>query len=336
MAYADSTDYEDDDALEDLNNRASKIKANPPPPLSLPGSILRKDSQDSTRSGGVRFPADAPKPRPPRRSGSNGSVLSRAKSSGSISSISSGEEGGAGRDRKNSTIIAQALGLSQTPPEAYGRLGGPGLTPGRSGRTSSSSSGSRSGSAYSRSTASGSGLLGAVDTAAPMGTGKLEKAMETLLEDAGDRDRDVVLGVGRTELSKSKSTGKQKSFGVEGSGDAGDRMSILSGKSGKGLGATTMGAHRSKTLQGVHSPENKPIKLPSRSNTEKVVEGGAEKKAIKRVKVCKRCEKRIEDGRWIQIDGGGVLCERCWKNMYLPKVSILVCLLRSVMLTVRL
>jgi hypothetical protein len=29
---------------------------------------------------------------------------------------------------------------------------------------------------------------------------------------------------------------------------------------------------------------------------------------------------KIEDGRWIQMDEGNVLCERCWKNMYLPKV----------------
>jgi hypothetical protein len=37
-------------------------------------------------------------------------------------------------------------------------------------------------------------------------------------------------------------------------------------------------------------------------------------------KECVKCEKIIEDGRWIQTDTGGVLCEKCWKNMYLPKV----------------
>ena len=40
-----------------------------------------------------------------------------------------------------------------------------------------------------------------------------------------------------------------------------------------------------------------------------------------RPRVCIRCEINIENGRWIKMDAGkGVLCERCWKNMYLPKV----------------
>ena len=32
-------------------------------------------------------------------------------------------------------------------------------------------------------------------------------------------------------------------------------------------------------------------------------------------------DKTIDDGRWIQMEGGGVMCDKCWKNMYLPKVS---------------
>jgi hypothetical protein len=36
---------------------------------------------------------------------------------------------------------------------------------------------------------------------------------------------------------------------------------------------------------------------------------------------CMRCSNDIEDNRWIQVENGnGVLCGRCWKNMYLPKV----------------
>lgn len=36
---------------------------------------------------------------------------------------------------------------------------------------------------------------------------------------------------------------------------------------------------------------------------------------------CMRCSKDIEDNRWIQVENGkGVLCGKCWKNMYLPKV----------------
>src|SRR5258708_2872397 len=39
------------------------------------------------------------------------------------------------------------------------------------------------------------------------------------------------------------------------------------------------------------------------------------------VKVCVRCQKKIEDGRWVAIDqgSGNVLCEEDWKNLYLPK-----------------
>ncbi len=46
----------------------------------------------------------------------------------------------------------------------------------------------------------------------------------------------------------------------------------------------------------------------------------------KKIRVCRKCDKHIDDGRWIAIDGGsgGVLCEACWKNMYLPKVSPLL------------
>lgn len=40
---------------------------------------------------------------------------------------------------------------------------------------------------------------------------------------------------------------------------------------------------------------------------------------VRKTKVCIRCEKKIDDGKWVQVDGGGVLCEKCWKNMYLPK-----------------
>lgn len=42
-------------------------------------------------------------------------------------------------------------------------------------------------------------------------------------------------------------------------------------------------------------------------------------RAPRKPKVCVRCEKKIDDGKWVSVDGGGVLCEKCWKNMYLPK-----------------
>ncbi|KIJ69321.1 hypothetical protein HYDPIDRAFT_80264 [Hydnomerulius pinastri MD-312] len=91
---------------------------------------------------------------------------------------------------------------------------------------------------------------------------------------------------------------------------------------------------RSNTVPGPASPEQKPPKLPTRSHTSpshphvhservgitaevaRIRNRGPEKK---KDRTCARCETKIEDGRWIRMDGGSVLCERCWKNMYLPK-----------------
>ncbi|GJJ12567.1 hypothetical protein Clacol_006810 [Clathrus columnatus] len=51
--------------------------------------------------------------------------------------------------------------------------------------------------------------------------------------------------------------------------------------------------------------------------------------AIKtRVRICVKCDMRIENGRWIRMDSnstkGGILCELCWKSMYLPKSPVFV------------
>lgn len=86
-------------------------------------------------------------------------------------------------------------------------------------------------------------------------------------------------------------------------------------------------SQRSNTIPGLEplSPEHKPPKLPTRSLTSPSAASFEESKRSKarRKKECMRCETTIEDGRWIQTDSGGVLCERCWKNMYLPKVCSL-------------
>ncbi|KAF9564414.1 hypothetical protein CPC08DRAFT_705366 [Agrocybe pediades] len=104
---------------------------------------------------------------------------------------------------------------------------------------------------------------------------------------------------------------------------------------------------RSKTVQ---SPEtSRPIKLPARSMTSPTMErdkallpsnnfaggsaGGSsltaglvQKKRRPSPKTCVRCENVIDDGRWVSVGAdmpaskaGGVLCEKCWKGMYLPK-----------------
>ncbi|KAL5533056.1 hypothetical protein ACEPAF_4832 [Sanghuangporus sanghuang] len=63
-------------------------------------------------------------------------------------------------------------------------------------------------------------------------------------------------------------------------------------------------------------------KLPARSRTTPAM-GGKESKeeaaAKRRPRQCTKCNKNIDDGRWIRAEGAGVLCERCWKTMYLPK-----------------
>jgi hypothetical protein len=313
LAYADSTDYEDD------NDSLTRRKKSPPPPLPpLTSSILRSGSGGGRNARFAAIPersdrSDRSDDRTGIRIGnSKNDRHQRDNSASSYSSTSSVGEI-AGRTRTNSAAIAQALGLSRTPPSEYAKLGGPGVT-GMGGRVGRSISGSSSGSksAYSRGT-----------SAAIVETGGLEKlAMETLLEHAN----------GGSGLIKSKSTGKQRSFGGSSTGgsmreldshpsEVDDTRSVASGGSR---------AYRSNTVQGVSSPETRPPKLPTRSKTagapterNPLLDANRVKKdRVRKTKVCVRCHTTIEDGRWVQVDGGGILCERCWKNMYLPKVRL--------------
>ncbi|KAH9901540.1 hypothetical protein C8Q73DRAFT_743067 [Cubamyces lactineus] len=111
-------------------------------------------------------------------------------------------------------------------------------------------------------------------------TGALDRAMETLFEDS--------------PLSPTTSTGSSRPF----TGPDANRDSV-GGKSPK----LPMRSHTSPTL-------------PSST-----ARSDGHKTASKRPKtrICLRCERVIEDGRWIQVEGGNVLCDKCWKNMYLPK-----------------
>jgi hypothetical protein len=90
-------------------------------------------------------------------------------------------------------------------------------------------------------------------------------------------------------------------------------------------------AQRSNTVQGVvqaQSPDVKSVKLPIRAQSEREKAVGEGKgshglpRKVKKPKVCLKCAVAIENGRWVSTDGGGVLCEKCWKNMYLPKVLL--------------
>jgi hypothetical protein len=91
-------------------------------------------------------------------------------------------------------------------------------------------------------------------------------------------------------------------------------------------------AQRSNTVQGVvqvQSPDVKSVKLPVRAQSEREKPAGVgegkvlpRKEKPRKPKVCLKCTVAIENGRWVSTDGGGVLCEKCWKHMYLPKVRL--------------
>lgn len=76
---------------------------------------------------------------------------------------------------------------------------------------------------------------------------------------------------------------------------------------------------------------SKPPKLPTRAHTSPTMGSGrpdsrhanvtGKRRERTSKRVCIKCDSHIDDGRWIQMDGGSVLCDKCWKNMYLPKVS---------------
>jgi hypothetical protein len=130
-------------------------------------------------------------------------------------------------------------------------------------------------------------------------------------------------------LSKSKSTGRQKSFATESSDDTGSKSA-----SAKGSTALPPLAHRSNTVQVAYTSEKPKLVARARTSTVKQTEAVKEKKErVRKLRVCLKCDKKIEDGRWIQVDGDAVLCEHCWKNMYLPKVGLFISSLEMILTT---
>ncbi|KAJ7709766.1 hypothetical protein B0H17DRAFT_999168 [Mycena rosella] len=312
LAYADSTDYEDDDDDDDddadlrrvneMRSGLGSYKATDPPLPPKPSSF------ESSKSSIQR--SNSPDPTPSIRGGRTADERSVGpaplKHSASKASLSSGSEGsdyggGASLDRSNSAVVAQAFGLSQTPPSAYGGLGGPGKTPStRSGHSRGSSSGSAQ-SAYSARSAVAIGDA----TPSAFRKGRLERQMDKM---ADDSERPV--------LSKSQSTGKERSFSPA------QRKDLT-------LDLSDNGGRNRRSNTEPNSPESRTAKLPTRSRTSPTTERSTERsmtrddpkraRAARKPKICVRCETKIEDGKWVQMDGGGVLCEKCWKNMYLPK-----------------
>lgn len=329
LAYANSTDYEDGDGERRgrKSNLAMNIKS---PPLTQAmfrtistgpkvqfGSVSeRSRSNDSVGSGGSRSlsrvrgdqrvnEARNTTHSQPSHSRDN-SVSSYSSNADSDHCQRSSQQSSQPRDRSNSFAIAQALGLSQKPPSEYAKLGGPGVNSveGRIARSASgSSSGTGNRSGYSRGgSEKGEGVP-------PLPHPKvLEPSSSSLLSKGGS--------------DKSR----------EGTGD----KDVYDDDENNVLNVPMVKAQRSNTMQGTSSPDLKTIKLPMRAQSErekdrvigdrvvrkeKEQERGKEKEKEKRkYRVCLRCAKNIEDGRWVSSDGGGILCEKCWKNMYLPKV----------------
>ena len=283
LAYADSTDNEGE-----LSRAQSKNSSR----SGMPALILRTGSSSSARrhrhpSGSELSESSNDRPGILIGSTTTRPGLSRTPSA---SSMSGSDDGRRTRDRANSSVIAQALGLSQTPPSDYGKMGGPGVMGGR-----------RRDSSINRRNA---------------GLNSLEE-MEKALEEA-----------------KTKTRNKQPSFGSSSQRShlyrAGTTSSITSSRKDDDdvieNGGGGVKSHRSNTIQ---SPcPTSPVKLPTRSLTspkfdrDKALDGtGVKKERVRKAKVCLKCLKMIDNERWVSVDGGGVLCERCWKNMYLPKVS---------------
>jgi PDZ and LIM domain protein 5/6/7 len=75
---------------------------------------------------------------------------------------------------------------------------------------------------------------------------------------------------------------------------------------------------RGATISGAYSGPSD-MSRNDRSSQESITSGLA--KHREKALTCLQCSKDIEDKRWISVENGrGVLCDKCWKNMYLPKV----------------
>ena len=314
------------------------------------GGLAYADSTDTDSKNSSRpdMPAFILRTSSPRRhhrpSGSDASQNSndriRQLNHSRTSSTSSLSSGGSRslKSTANSAVIAQALGLSQTPPSDYGKIGGPGVMGGKNGSISRRN-------------------------ARPDSMKEMEKAMEeariktrnrqpssrsssqrsllyradTTSSIASSRKDDDFKGSSGLKTHRSNTIQSPKHSLLYRADTTSSTTSSRKDDEFKGSG-NGLKAHRSNTIQSPRStsPE-KAVKLPMRALTspklerDKSLDGtGVRKEKVGKAKVCLKCQKVIDNGRWVSVDGGGVLCERCWKNMYLPKVSFiprfLICL----------
>jgi len=244
LAYADSAasdyeDYDDDDdddaadlrRVNELRSPFDSFGRGPPTPLAKKPEVPTKSNAPATTRTGQRGRSDS------ESEGSDYGETPVLK-------------------RNNSTRVAEAFGLPQTPQSAYDRLGGPGLKPSQSGHTRDGSGGS---------------------------------ALS-----AASRLKDV----------RGGSTGRERSYSPEARRkELDDGASMRSRRSDRSPDSRRAGGATQTRLS--------PAREPSATRDQT--------RAPRKPKICVRCEKKIDDGKWVAVDGGGVLCEKCWKNMYLPK-----------------
>ena len=287
LAYADGTDDESDSSAKPAGGRKSPARS-----VAATGSMERSRSiASATRKVHIRDPSLA----------------------STYSSTSTSEAGlGYARSRSQSVSTAGSAGrpVVASPPPPI-----PPLKP-RQRTLSNASSGSES--AYSSSSLK--------DRETMFGA---SMAMEKLLSDLGKASVEEPVRV-------RDRSGTGSSLASSGDRDREQRV-VFGGPHGR--------TQRSNTVQVPHSPPEatKPVKLPTRSLTTAYgassssigssssssssgssrVGGGS----LKKTRVCLKCTKVVEDGRWVRADNipgktagsPGVLCETCWKNIYLPK-----------------
>ena len=284
LVYANSIDNDGE-----LSRSRSKNSSHP----GMNTIVLRTGSSSSGRRRQPSGPeqSEFSIDRPGILIGSTAPRLNRSRTPSASSVSGSEEDGPSTRNRANSAAIAHALGLSQTPPSDYGKMGGPGVI-------------RRDGSVGRR-------------KADPDSLEEMEKAL-----------KEAKIKTGNKQPSSSGSSSQQSLLYR-----ADTTSSIATSRKDSDViehGGGGVKSHRSNTIQ-TSSPSS-PVKLPMRALTspkfdrDKALDGTGvrkeRKERVRKARVCLKCLKAIANERWVSVDGGGVLCEMCWKNMYLPKVSL--------------
>ncbi|KAF5330504.1 hypothetical protein D9619_005302 [Psilocybe cf. subviscida] len=316
LAYADSTDYEDedrdqniDDEDDDFNSRIGRRRSrSPPPSTAKPSSAAALALLERTHSKASSIASS-------RSQVQFGSVRTRSRSNDRAGL----RIGGAASIRSGSSLSREGSVSSRYSDENEDRLDDLAARLGRSQSNMSKASALSS---------SSSNHLRARGIVPPNPPARSNPSISSMVSITAAQQRPVgssVSGSIRSRLNVSIDDTKEQAAN-EAKEVSRDDESIFGSANGSK-------AQRSNTVQGLQSPEaaKKPVKLPARALTSPKVEGfrplisessssvGAPVKKARQPRTCMKCKKAIENGRWVSVDNGGVLCEKCWKNMYLPK-----------------